>query len=279
LFFGRQRLLTRVLNLLHHNSFMITGERRIGKTSFLLRLLRALTADQGSVYGFFPVLVDLSGVPEESFFKAIMSDVADALKLAPRTQAALRFAPDREHYEGRDFSHDLQLILAELQARTERRVKLVLLIDEVDVLNQYSERTNQLLRSIFMKTFAEHLATVMCGVGLKRAWTSDGSPWYNFFELIQLTPFSREDAEALIRTPVAGVFRYEPQAVELILEYSAMKPYLIQKFCIQAVNRILDENRTTVTALDVQAVKESVLSEWDSAMPRPESEGPQPASA
>lgn len=267
LFFGRQRLLSRVLNLLHHNSFMITGERRIGKTSFLLRLLRALESDQSSVYRFYPVFVDLSGVPEEGFFQAIMSDVVDALSLAPETQAALRFAPGRERYEGRDFSHDMQRILGELQALTERRVKLILLVDEVDVLNQYSERTNQLLRSIFMKTFAEHLATVMCGVGLKRAWTSDGSPWYNFFELIQLTPFSREDAEALIRTPVAGIFRYDSQAVELILEYSEMKPYLVQKFCIQAVNRILDDNRKTVTALDIQAVKDSVLAEWETATP------------
>src|SRR6185369_10738425 len=34
MFFGRKKLLSRVLNMIHANSLMITGDRRIGKTSF-----------------------------------------------------------------------------------------------------------------------------------------------------------------------------------------------------------------------------------------------------
>ena len=120
-------------------------------------------------------------------------------------------------------------------------MKLALLIDEVDVLNEYSERINQRLRSIFMKTFSEHLVAIMSGVGIKRIWNSEGSPWYNFFDEIELTAFTREEAEALIREPVEGVFRYEPEAVEAILACSELKPYVIQKFCIHAVNRMLEE--------------------------------------
>jgi hypothetical protein len=40
---------------------------------------------------------------------------------------------------------------------------------------------------------------------------------------------------------VEGVFRYEPEAVERSSTYSALKPYVIQKFCIHAVNRMLEE--------------------------------------
>jgi hypothetical protein len=194
-----------------------------------------------------------------------MSDVVDGLALRPETLAGLRFKVGSPRYDGRDFSHDLQQVLGELFQRTDKQVKLVLLMDEADTLNEYSERTNQLLRSTFMKTFSEHIVAVLSGVGVKRTWNSDGSPWYNFFEQIRLTPFEREDAEALIRNPVVGVFRYEPHAVESILEHSGMKPYLIQKFCIQVINRILDEGRTTVAALDVEAVRELVLSEVDTS--------------
>jgi hypothetical protein len=74
-----------------------------------------------------------------------------------------------------------------LKTRTDRKVKLALLIDEVDVLNEYSERINQRLRSIFMKTFSEHLVAIMSGVGIRRIWNSEGSPWYNFFDEIELT--------------------------------------------------------------------------------------------
>jgi AAA+ ATPase superfamily predicted ATPase len=258
MFFGRQKLLARLLNVLHHNSLMITGERRIGKTTFLYHLKKVLETDEGTEYRFFPVMTDLQGVPEETFFHAVMADVVEELRLSPATQAALRFRPEAASYDGRDFSHDLQRVIDELKTRTSRKVRLALLIDEVDVLNEYSERINQRLRSIFMKTFSEHLVAIMSGVGIKRIWNSEGSPWYNFFDEIELAAFSREEAEALIREPVEGVFRFEHEAVEGILAGSELKPYVIQKFCINAVNRILEDGRTTITGADVEAVREVV---------------------
>jgi hypothetical protein len=261
MFFGRDKLTARMLSVLHHNSLMITGERRIGKTTFLYHLKKVLTADEGSDYRFFPVFIDLQGVPEETFFHALMSDVVETLRLSPATLQSLRFARTSEVYDGRDFSHDLQRVIEELKTRTGMKVKLALLIDEVDVLNEYSERVNQRLRGIFMKTFSENLVAVMSGVGVKRTWNSEVSPWYNFFDEIELTALSREEAEALIKTPVAGVFRYEAEAVERILELSQKKPYLVQKLCIHAVNRILEEGRTTVRAADVEAAHQAVLYE------------------
>jgi hypothetical protein len=258
MFFGRERLLRRILNVLHHNSLMITGERRIGKTTFLYHLRRVLEGDEGSDFRFFPVAIDLQGVPEEAFFTTLMSDVVDALKLSPDTLAGLRFRSDVERYDGRDFSHDLQRVLEELKTRTPKKVKLALLIDEVDVLNEYSERVNQRLRSIFMKTFSEHLVAVMSGVGVRRVWNSEGSPWYNFFDEIELTPFTREEAEALVREPVEGFFRWDNDAVERILAKSRLKPYVIQKYCIHAVNHMLEDGRTTVTLADVDAVTDQV---------------------
>jgi tetratricopeptide (TPR) repeat protein len=257
MFFGRDKLMARILNVLHHNSLMITGERRIGKTTFMYHLKRALEHDEGTEYRFFPVLTDLQGVPEDAVFHAVMADVVEALELSPDTLAALRFREDGA-YDGRDFSHDLQRVVEELKKRTDRKVKLALLIDEVDVLNEYSERINQRLRSIFMKTFSEHLVAIMSGVGIKRAWKSEGSPWYNFFDEIELTPFSREDGEALIRTPVEGIFRFDPEAVERILGASECKPYLIQKYCIHAVNHMLEHEREVVRVDDVEAVRETV---------------------
>jgi len=269
MFFGRQKLMTRILNVLHHNSLMITGERRIGKTTFLYHLKKALEADTGTEYKFFPVFTDLQGVPESAFFHTLLADVADALQLSPPTLAALRFKPELEKYDGRDFSHDLQRVIEELKARTDRRVKLALLIDEVDVLNEYSERVNQRLRSIFMKTFSEHLVAIMSGVGVKRTWKSEGSPWYNFFDEVELKALSREEAEALIRQPVEGIFRFDQDAVEAIVAHSEMKPFFVQKFCIHSINRMLEEGRSVVRLADVEEVREAVLSEAREEAPPP----------
>lgn len=267
MFYGREKLMARILNVLHHNSLMITGERRIGKTSFLYHLRRRLADDTGSEYQFFPVLVDLQGVSEADFFHSAMGDVVDGLALSPEAAAGLRFRPEQDEYDGRDFSHDLQRLVEELKKRTTRKVKLALLIDEVDVLNEFSERVNQRLRSIFMKTFSEHLVAVMSGVGIRRSWKSEGSPWYNFFDEVEITPLSREDAEALVREPVEDFFSFQPDAVQAILEASSGRPYLIQKLCIHAVNRMLEAGRTTIERGDVDAVSPAVLADHESPAP------------
>jgi tetratricopeptide (TPR) repeat protein len=274
MFYGREQLTARMLSTLHRNSLMITGERRIGKTTFLHHLKRVLAEDDAGDWRFFPVFVDLQGVPEQSFFHALMAEVVDALDLAPATREALRFAPEPEGYDARDFGHDLQQVIKELETRTEKRVKLALLIDEVDVLNEYSESVNQRLRGIFMKSFSENLVAVMSGVGIKRRWKSEVSPWYNFFDEIELASFSRQEAEALVREPVGGVFRWQPEAVERVLELSQLKPYLVQKLCVHAVNRMLEQGRSTIRLEDIDAARSVALAEdGPGAEPVPEAAG------
>jgi tetratricopeptide (TPR) repeat protein len=261
MFFGRKKLLSRVLNMIHANSLMITGDRRIGKTSFMHHLKVALAEDDGTEFKFFPVSVDLQGVPENTFFHTMMSEIVDALGLAQDTLQELRFRSENDDYDDRDFSRDLQRVITDLKGRTPKKVKLALLLDEVDELNEYSERVNQRLRSVFMKTFSENLVAVMSGVGIRRSWKSEGSPWYNFFDEFELSGLSRDEAEELIRTPVQGVFRFEDEAVERILNASDLKPYIIQKFCIHSVNHMIEDGRSTIAVRDVAAVEMLVLSD------------------
>jgi hypothetical protein len=112
-----------------------------------------------------------------------------------------------------------------------------------------------------MKSFSENLVAVMSGVGIKRRWKSEVSPWYNFFDEIELAPFSRQEAEALVREPVAGVFRWRSEAVERVLELSRLKPYLVQKLCVHALNRMLEQGRSTIRLEDVDAARGAALTE------------------
>ena len=105
-----------------------------------------------------------------------------------------------------------------------------------------------------MKTFAEHVTAVVSGVQIKKRWELEGSPWYNFFEEIEITPFDREYAVALITHPILGIFKLEEGVVDQIITLSDCKPYLIQKLCIALVNRIHETNRRTITLDDVRAI-------------------------
>jgi hypothetical protein len=54
------------------------------------------------------------------------------------------------------------------------------------------------------------------------------------------------------------VFRFQPQAVDRILELSRLRPYLVQKYCVHAVNHMLEEGRSTIRVHDVEAARAAV---------------------
>jgi hypothetical protein len=259
MFFGREKLLNRILNTLHNNSLMIYGPRRIGKTSLQHQLKRRLHNLNDPEFHFIPVLIDLQGTSENRFFATMMEEVLEACKSQVNGEARFRVVDKNGDYGGRDFSRDIKQLLKILKSRIKKKLKLVLLIDEVDELNKYSEQVNQRLRSVFMKTFAENLVAVMSGAYIRKSWESEGSPWYNFFEEIEVPPLDREHAEALIRDPVAGIFSYDEDAINKIIEYSESRPYVVQKFCVNVINEIIEDKRRRVTLSDVQAVSNQVM--------------------
>lgn len=258
MFFGRERLIKRILNTIHNNSLMIHGPRRIGKTSLQHQLHRRLLSAYDPDYYFVPVFIDLQGTDEQHFFLTLMEEIVEVCQPKIREPIACRLQKNKENYTSRDMSHDLRLLLQTLQKNTSRILKLVLLIDEVDELNKYSEQANQRLRSIFMKTFAENLVAVMSGAFIRKKWESEGSPWYNFFEEIEVPPLNKENAEQLIKKPVHGIFDFEEAAVDKILEYTACRPYDIQKVCVHVINRIIEDKRRHATMADVDEILPNV---------------------
>lgn len=244
LFFGRQPLVLRTLRMLGSRSVGLTGERRIGKTSFLYHLQSVLAAQNAAERRCFPVFVDLEAVTAPALFHTLMEETVEALALSPRTLAALRFSREHNGYQAGDFSRDLQCIVDELRGRARQQVRLVLLIDEVDALGEDPQRTADDWLGPLLENGPQELRVVLAGVGRGR---------HDALDELELEPFTPEEAETLVKGPVAGVFRYEPPAVERILQLSGRRPYLIQRLCLHAVNRMLDEGRTTVRLADVEA--------------------------
>ena len=253
-FFGRERLLNRVLQTIHNNSILLYGERRIGKTSLQHRLMKRLLEMKDPKYTFYPVYIDLQGTPQEKFFATLAEDIFQ--ELAPmldgcKPNPAIANGSD---YQYRELVGDVRAVLKILAKKSDKNVKLVLLIDEVDELNAYDPRINQRLRSLFMKSFAENLVAVVSGVAIKKHWESEGSPWYNFFEEVQVKPFRREDARELIERPIHGIFKLDNGVVDAVIGLTDCKPYLIQKLCVALINRLHEERRRRITVADVEAI-------------------------
>jgi len=241
MFFGREQLIDRILQTIHNNSLLLYGERRIGKTSLLHHLRRRLLQLDDPQYEFFPVYVDLQGTPESQFFVTLAEDVLHELApLLDGMQPAEGLDPDAD-YGYRELVADLRRVIKALEDTTSKQVKLVLLIDEVDELNAYDPRVNQRLRSLFMKSFAENLVAVVSGVEIRKQWDLEGSPWYNFFEEIEVPPIAREDAVELITRPIGSVFKVDRAVADRIIELTDRRPYHLQRLCVALVNRMYEQ--------------------------------------
>lgn len=261
MFFNRENVLAKIINTLHENSIMIYGERRIGKTSLLYQLARQLREVDDPDYLFIPVYVDLEGTPQEEMFHLLMEEILRVLPAYLPDLPPTRFAAsDRLEYNDRSFGHDLSELLERLGETTSRQVRLILLLDEIDVINRYDSVTQQQLRRIFMRTFARNLGAVVAGIQISKEWDRVESPWYNLFNEIELGPLNDDAARRLILEPVKGVYGFDPEAVELILDVSQGRPFYIQQHCLEAVNNMLAAGRTRVTLEDVEKALDTITS-------------------
>jgi tetratricopeptide (TPR) repeat protein len=259
MFFGRQQLLERIMRTLPNNSLMVYGPRRIGKTSVQYQLQRLLQAREDPDYHFLPVFIDLQGVAEEVFFAHLIEEVRE--QLGEEIAGTVPAPVGRQQYSHREFANNLRNVINILQSRlgANKKVRLVFLIDEVDELNRYSERTNQRLRAIFMKSFSENLVAVLTGSNIRKEWESESSPWYNFFEQVPMPALSQNEALQLIHAPVKGFFKFAPEAAGKIWEVSQGRPFVIQKFCVRLINLAIEKKRRQITGADVEAIRHEVL--------------------
>lgn len=183
----RERLIQRILSTIHNNSILLCGKPGSGKTSILLHLKERLASGGDRSTEFFSVYIDLHGVPEWLLFATVGDAVLTEIGLAAPSRVA-RFGSGYSH---RDLSKDFRHVMRMLRERTSGQPRLVLLIDGIDELNHYKPWTTQRVRSLFMASFDGNLVMVATAVAIDKHWEQEGSPWYNFFEEIELPPVRR----------------------------------------------------------------------------------------
>jgi CheY-like chemotaxis protein len=255
MFFGREQILQKIVNTIHNNNVLVTGRRRIGKTSLLHQLKKRLTNLDDASYFFIPVFVDMQGTPEQAFFYTIMDEIMATIPeyLPEQALPPLDFNPADSNYNDRSFGKDLGKIIKTLQKNyPDKTVKLVLLLDEMDVMNSYDQQVQSRLRRIFQKDFAHNLGAVVVGVNLRQQWERYESPFYNMFTPLTLEPFSPEQARELITRPVEGVYSYDEPAIQRILAATEGHPFRLQQLCLEITQRATQEKRRQITLADIE---------------------------
>ena len=261
MFFGRDELLRRIFNALHQNSIMIHGQRRMGKTTLLYQLAEMLRQADDPEWAFIPVYMDLEGTSQSRFFYALIEAIWGALQAyALDDPPRLHFVESTpEDYTDREFTADLRLALdSVIEVVAPRKARVILLLDEMDVVSAYDTVVQQQLRRIFMSPLAANLGAVVAGIQISKTWDRLESPWYNMFNEIPLELFTDEQARELLVEPVRGVYEWEPAAIEFVVQQSEGYPHRLQQYALEAVNRMLAAHRQQITLDDVQAAHEII---------------------
>jgi len=259
-FFGREKEIKRVMAGLPNSSFIITGERRIGKTSFQKQLGQRLAAANHPGYEFYPVFIDLQGVEEARFYDHLVHELKEQISKLLQLGLTMDFIPEQsDHYDSVGVNNILRTTVARLAEQSDKQARLVLQLDEFDQFNQYELDTKLQFRSFFMRDYGKQLRAVLTGFRIEEEKDADLSPWWNIFEKIKFSALEREAATTLILRPVGNIYKYEPAAVEKIIDLSRGKPFIIQRFCSLLVDHIIQQKRRTIVEADVHIVSQEAL--------------------
>lgn len=276
MFFGRETLITTIIQGLFHNHIALEGPRRSGKSSLLIHLAHRLAASDHPHIRFIPVRIDCQRITEDQFFALLMRAL---IKAVTAMYPSLVFPPCCERppqppYDDLDFEEDLTTLLTALRQHEPRDVRCVILIDEGDALNHYHVGMRGKIRAILSDN--KVLKLVWAGVSILKESRSEDSPWYNMLLSYPLLPLTADDARLLITEPArtAG-YQYDTDTtIQRILTCSEGQPYLIQSICFRALATAQAEQRCCISAPDVEAAIAELALPWSSTQTTTPNPGP-----
>jgi hypothetical protein len=231
-FFGREHELREIVDHATSASYVITGGRRVGKTSVLncLHSMRLPAKNLRTLYH------DCSTTPTfADFLAAPLRDWQPAAPVsAPATFGDLLQAPP----------HDKPLVL---------------LLDEADKLIPSDRAANwRLFNTLRALVNAGHAQIVLSGERtLRDAMRDPTSPLFNFVNEILLGPLDYRAVEELVTRPMKQLelSLFEEQTlVRQIWAFTSGHPNVVQRLCRRLVERINQQGKRSITPDDVDAV-------------------------
>ena len=230
-FFGRHDILDWVLRELRNpntNALVLFGQRRIGKTTLLLQLLRTLPANS-----FLPVCFDLHDQAKHPLGK-VLADLADSVA----KRARFMLSDSKDFDDAGYFFRDTFLPRIYDVVGEDRRP--VFLLDEFDVLDWTAEA--ELPETAAAKGLFPLIRRIMTedprpafvfAVGRRAEDLSmDFTSTFKASLVKEIWVLDHESAEALVRQAEAnGTLQFTDQSVARVLSLTSGHPYLTQLLC------------------------------------------------
>ncbi len=251
-FVGRTDVLQAVLDVVSNptaNAIVLYGQRRIGKTSVLQRLLVELPTE--GVY--HPILFDLHNKAQWTLGQ-VLQELAQAIsdKLG---QPVHNLNMNSEKV----FRQWLSELLNNLQGDDP---SLVLLLDEFDVLaNPDSEKAAMIFFPYLRELLSTHINRFNCVFVMGRKVDDLSNIALDLFkdkEAQQISLLDQKNTVKLIRlSEKNSTLNWSKEAINKIWQLTSGHPYLTQHLCMRVWNRLCYQNpaqQPTATLQDVETV-------------------------
>ncbi|MBE7472782.1 MAG: hypothetical protein DPW09_12080 [Anaerolineae bacterium] len=230
MFFGRENELRRIRDHLPHQSFAITGGRRIGKTSIAQRL----HTDYLPAANFYALYQDISFIFNPEQFLAIRLD---------------NWQPTRPT--------QVPATIGDLLAAGPLDRPVALLLDEADKLVPFDRKLGwPIFNQLRAAANTGYLRIILIGERqLRESMQDSRSPLFNFTNDILIGRLNFENVEKLITQPLEKLeIIYDPRIVRRIYEFTSGHPNIVQRLCQQLIEILDTRNDRKLTLDDVEGV-------------------------
>ena len=246
LLFGSDRIFSFIEDNLRQDASVILlhGQRRIGKSSILKQIPARLQLDHFVFCSFD--LQDKARLSLTDVLYSLAQEIIHSLGVSLEISKN-DFRQDSEYF--------LNSFLPNIYTKINNR-KLVLLLDEFDVLNNYtgeeaSEHFFPYLQSLIQKD-ANLVLIPVIGRRLKDVTT--------LLELFHQAPnqeiglLDKQNTTKLITEPTKEVLHYTPEAIERIFSLCAGHPYFTQIVCFNLFSQARKQEQWMITVEDVEQI-------------------------
>ncbi len=260
-FYGRdiecQRIRTLVCDQSQNSAILLWGQKRIGKTSLLLRLVEQAGRD------FLPVYIDLQGIAYCSttqFLSTLIEQTLQKLKIHI-PEAMREITPHLSRLKKDPLGHFDKLIMS-IQ-KTVQYQPLVVIMDEFQYLCELREEavTSQ---AIFrhLRSLSQHgqgIHFIFSGGGLLSELINQPglAPLLNITFDEKLSSLGELAASSLIKDGLTRVSEIEEEAVDFLLKTTSGHPYYLQLLCYKLFEQA-QQDKTIIT----QASASETTYEW-----------------
>jgi hypothetical protein len=236
-FYGRSEIINRIIGS-PNTSFAIVGARRIGKSS----LLHKINDNPSPCANYILMNLEIEFYNVKNYNKFLKSLVE---KIEERFNKKVNLPLT--------FGRKIKKLLEIINKLSLEGKKIRFIFDEIDGLLEVDKRNNYQLMKNF-RSMSQNRYCQFIFAGFKELYHTKRhfeNPMYHFCEEIIMDPLDEEASLDLITKPMEsiGIHYHRNEDRELILEYTARHPNLIQFFCKQLVDKVgkhpdIEERRT-----------------------------------